>query len=165
MAKYANQDRILMGEREARDKIHPFCMVNLKALQQAMVNIRSIGGIKLWMYLDKNSDNYVVDLSRAELVQHWGFTKDTYLKGKAELKELGYLTPVNGSDSIFTFHEMILSENPTETDVLSEKQTELIMEEILSENPTKEQKVSENPTNIDGLEEIPTVMYHKDFIF
>ena len=146
MAKYANQDRILMGERVIRDKAHPFTMMNLEALQIAMQKIKTVGGIKLWIYLNKNTDNYVVDLSRAELVAHWGFSKDTYLSGKNELKKLGYLTPVNGSDSIFTFHET-LSENPTQTDGLSEKQTELIIETILSENPTNIDVLEENPTN------------------
>lgn len=164
MAKYANQDRILMGERIARDKAHPFTMMNLEALQQAMTKIKTVGGMKLWIYLNKNSDNYVVDLSRAELVTHWGFSKDTYLSGKNELKKLGYLTPANGSDSIFTFHET-LSENPTETDDLSENQTELIVETILSENQTKEQKSSENPTNIDVLEENPTNWNINGFYF
>jgi hypothetical protein len=103
-------------------------------------------------------------LSRAELVAHWGFSKDTYLSGKNELKKLGYLTPVNGSDSIFTFHET-LSENPTETDVLSENQTELIVETILSENQAKEQELSENPTNIDVLEENPTNWNINGFYF
>ena len=164
MAKYANQDRILMGERIVRDKAHPFTMMNLEALQLAMSNIKTVGGIKLWMYLNKNSDNYVVDLSRAELVAHWGFTKDTYLSGKNELKKLGYLTPVNGSDSIFTFHET-LSENPTNIDELSENQTEMIVDMILSENPTKEQEVSENPTDIDSLSENPTKFSYNGFVF
>lgn len=164
MAKYANQDRIFMGEREKRDGNHPFCMMNLKAIQEAMTNIRTIGGIKLWLYLNKNADNYIVDLSRAELVAHWGFTKDTYLAGKNELKKLGYLTSVNGSDKVFTFHET-LSENPTTADTLSENQTEMIVEELLSENPTKEQKASENPTKIDSSSENPTIIYHKDFVF
>lgn len=164
MAKYANQDRILMGERVVRDKAHPFTMMNLEALQQAMTKIKTVGGIKLWMYLNKNADNYIVDLSRAELVAHWGFTKDTYLAGKNELKKLGYLTSVNGSDKVFTFHE-ILSENPTEIDDLSENQTELIVETILSENQTKEQELSENPTNIDGLEENPTNWNINGFYF
>lgn len=164
MAKYANQDRILMGERVVRDKAHPFAMMNLEALQQAMAKIKTVGGMKLWMYLNKNSDNYIVDLSRAELVAHWGFTKDTYLSGKNELKKLGYLTSVNGSDKVFTFHET-LSENPTETEDLSEKQTELIVDMISSENPTKEQEVSENPTDIDSLSENPTNISYNGFIF
>lgn len=164
MAKYANQDRVLMGERVVRDRAHPFTMMNLEALQQAMTKIKTVGGIKLWIYLNKNSDNYVVDLSRAELVAHWGFTKDTYLSGKSELKKLGYLTPVNGSDSIFTFHET-LSENPTKTDVLSEKQTEMIVDMISSENPTKEQEVSENPTDKDSLSENPTNISYNGFVF
>ena len=153
-----------MGERVSRDKAHPFTMMNLEALQVAMQKIKTVGGIKLWIYLNKNADNYVVDLSRAELVAHWGFSKDTYLSGKNELKKLGYLTPVNGSDSIFTFHET-LSENPTQTDDLSEKQTELIVDMISSENPTKEQKVSENPTDIDSLSENPTNISYNGFIF
>lgn len=164
MAKYANQDRILMGERVVRDKAHPFTMMNLEALQQAMAKIKTVGGMKLWMYLNKNSDNYIVDLSRAELVAHWGFTKDTYLSGKNELKKLGYLTSVNGSDKVFTFHET-LSENPAETDDLSENQTELIVDMISSENLTKEQEVSENPTDIDSLSENPTNISYNGFIF
>lgn len=164
MAKYANQDRIVMGERVARDTNHPYCMMNLQALQDALVNIRTVGGIKLWMYLNKNSGSYVVDLSRAELMQHWGFSKDNYLGGKNELKKLGYLTPVDGSDKIFTFHET-LSENPTNADTLSENQTEEIVEMILSENPTKMKKVSENPTNTAGLSENPTVIEYNGFVF
>jgi hypothetical protein len=164
MPKFPNQESVTMGKREKRDKEHPYCMMNLQAIQDALINIRSVGGMKLWIYLNKNSDNYVVDLSRAELTKHWGFTKDTYLKAKSELKELGYLVPVNGSDYLFTFNES-LSENPTQTDDLSEKQTELIVDMLLSENPTKEQETSENPTNVDVLEENPTIVYHKDFIF
>lgn len=164
MAKYANQDRVLMGERIVRDRAHPFTMMNLQALQQAMATIKTVGGIKLWMYLNKNSDNYVVDLSRAELTAHWGFTKDTYLSGKAELKKLGYLTSVNGSDSIFTFHES-LSENPTDTAILAENPTDLNVDLILSENPTNEQELSENPTEIDSLSENPTNWNINGFIF
>lgn len=159
MPKYANQERIIIGSRVPRDTKHPYARMNLSAVQDAMVNLRSIGGIKLWLYLNKNADNYTIDLSLTELVTHWGLTKDTYYKGKSELKEKGYLVPMDNSDKLFMFYESIVSENPTDLDSnenLSENPTKIDSDIDLSENPKEDMDLSENPTNIGGISENPT---------
>ena len=55
MAKYANQESVTIGKREVRDKEHPYCMMNLQAVQDALTNIRSVGGIKMWVYLNNRA--------------------------------------------------------------------------------------------------------------
>lgn len=104
MAKNANQDTIII-EKRIRDKTHPYGMVSIDAVQVALQTINTIGGIKLWLYLNKNQDNYTFDLSKAECERNWGFTKNTYYTGKEELKALGYLTLAPGKSNLYVFHE------------------------------------------------------------
>jgi hypothetical protein len=161
MPKYANQFRITVGERAPRDAKHPYVKMNLEALQDAMRSLSKVGSVKLWLYLNKNVDNYVVDLSRAELTSHWGFSKDTYDSAKKELIAAGYLVPVDNSNTLYTFYEAVKSENPTKVNDLSENPPI----ELLSENPPKSIETSENPTEIGTLSENPTIVYSKDFVF
>jgi hypothetical protein len=156
VANYPNQKRITVGPRAARNGTNKYCMYNLEALQQAMAAIKTVGGIKIWMYINKNQDHYTFDLSRAELLSKWGLTKDTYDSGLKELIKLGYLTPINGNDKTLLFHEAVCAENPPKTDSLSENQTEMIVEQICVENQNKATTLEENPTTEASLSENPT---------
>ncbi len=150
MANYANQKRITVEARKTR---HPYGIFNIDALQQAMSTIKTVGGIKIWMYINKNSDNYTFDLSRAELLKHWGLTRDTYDSGIAELMKLGYLTPINDNEKTLLFHEMICAENPQNTETLAENQIETIVQQICEENQHKETVCEENlPNQVDNTE-------------
>lgn len=166
MAKYANQKTISIAARTTpRDKQHPYCTLNIDIMQQVMSKLNKIGALKMWLYLNKNVNNYVFDLSRAELISKWGFTKDTYKSGLEELCELGYLTPLAGNDNVLVFHEVLQEENPTKEGVLSENPTILDTNIEMSENPTKELDLEENPTKEIKKSENPTVFKYGDFVF
>lgn len=165
MANYPNQKTITIAARVARDKVHPYCMFNIQAMQQAMATIRTVGGIKIWMYLNKNVDNYSFDLSRAELMKHWGLTKDTYESGLKELIKLGYLVPINGNENLLTFYETICAENPTKAATLSENPTELYEDSKVSENPTKSTTLEEKQTKVAISSENPTEISFNGFVF
>ena len=156
MAGNANQETIII-EKRVRDKDHPYGMISLKATQEAMQNLSTIGGIKLWLYLNKNKDNYIFDLSKAELEKNWGFTKNTYYAGKEELKKKGYLTLAEGKTQLYVFHEFAqVSENQTKVVEMSENQTELLESLGVSENQTNELDLDENQTNEVELSENQT---------
>ncbi len=80
-----------------------------------MINIKG-EALKLWLYIDKNQDNYKFDLSQKEL-EKWGLKKDSYYAAVNKLVELGYLEVKDNNKMLF--HETL----PTEKEV-SENQNE-----------------------------------------
>lgn len=115
MAKYANQKNVELADRVPRNKENIYATINIAALQQAMINIKG-EALKLWLYINKNQDNYTFDLSQKEL-EKWGLKKDSYYNAIAKLVELGYLEIRDNNKLIF--YETL----PTEKEV-SEKQNE-----------------------------------------
>lgn len=115
MAKYANQKTVELADRVPRNKENIYSTINIAALQQAMINIKG-EALKLWLYINKNQDNYTFDLSQKEL-EKWGLKKDSYYNAIAKLVELGYLEIRDNNKLIF--YETL----PTEKEV-SEKQNE-----------------------------------------
>lgn len=115
MAKYANQKTVELADRVPRNKENIYSTINIAALQQAMINIKG-EALKLWLYIDKNQDNYKFDLSQKEL-EKWGLKKDSYYNAINKLIELGYLVVKDNNKMIF--YETL----PTEKEV-SEKQNE-----------------------------------------
>ena len=105
----ANQDIIKIEGRGAYDEKHKFCRIHLDPLQEAMLNLKG-ETLKLWLYLNKNADNYSIELSQ-KACEAWGLKKDAYYTAKKKLEELGYLTRVREGSNIFIFHES-LSEKP-----------------------------------------------------
>ena len=114
----ANQDIVRVGKRAAYDKDNLFCRTHLDALQEAMCKLKG-ETLKLWLYLNKNQDNYQLELSQ-KACEEWGLKKDAYYTAKKKLMELGYLTPIREGSNIYIFHES-LSEKPNEPDGDSEK--------------------------------------------
>lgn len=145
MANYANQKRITVEQREFKQ---PYGIFNVDALQEAMSTIKTIGGIKIWMYINKNQNNYTFDLSRQELLNKWGLTRATYDSGLEELIALGYLTPINGNDKTLVFHETCCVENQHETVDNAENQHEKIVEMLCAENQQNKENSDENQHNI-----------------
>ena len=84
-------------------------MTNLEALQQAM-NILKGSGLKMWLYLNKNQDNYRFELSR-QACEEWGIKKDSYYDGFNDLVKHGYLRPSKEGSNIYHFFENALAEN------------------------------------------------------
>lgn len=109
-----NQDIVKVGVRPAWNENNKFCRTHLDALQDAMCNLKG-ETLKLWLYLNKNQDNYQLELSQ-KACEAWGLKKDAYYTAKKKLIELGYLTPISEGSNIYIF-----SEKPKEENGLSEK--------------------------------------------
>ena len=99
-------------------------MMNIDALQQAIMTLKG-SGLKMWLYLNKNQDNYRFELSR-KACEEWGIKKDSYYDGFKDLVNNGYLRPSKPGSNIYYFFENALAENPTSG----------YSEFYLTENPT-----------------------------
>ena len=99
MAKYANQKTVELADRVSRNKENIYATINIQALQDAMINIKG-ETIKLWLYINKNQNNYKFDLSQKEL-EKWGLKKDSYYNAINKLIELGYLVVTDNNKLIF----------------------------------------------------------------
>ena len=86
-------------------------MNNLDALRQAM-NCLKGSGLKMWLYLNKNQDNYRFGLSRVDCAE-WGIRKDSYYDGIKDLIANGYLRQSQPGSNLYIFYENALTENPT----------------------------------------------------
>ena len=70
-------------------------------------------GLKLWLYLNKNQNNYKLELSRVACAG-WGIKKDSYYAGVEELVSKGYLVPIYVGSNIYKFYEKAIAEKPKE---------------------------------------------------
>ena len=86
-------------------------MNNLDALRQAMICLKG-SGLKMWLYLNKNHDNYRFALSGADC-KEWGIKKDSYYDGIKDLIANGYLRQSQPGSNLYIFYENALTENPT----------------------------------------------------
>jgi hypothetical protein len=86
-------------------------MNNLDALRQAMICLKG-SGLKMWLYLNKNQDNYRFALSGADC-KEWGIKKDSYYDGIKDLIANGYLRQSQPGSNLYIFYENALTENPT----------------------------------------------------
>ena len=143
-----NQNIVRLAKRESWTGEHPFARMHVDALQLAMNNLKG-ESLKLWLYCNKNQDNYQFELSQ-KAVAEWGLKKDAYQAAKKVLREKGYLVPLREDSNILVFYEIPLSEKQ----IQSEKPTE--QKKGQSEKPTIESEkpitLSEKPTT---LSEIP----------
>ena len=112
---YPNQKEVQVAERAPRDGRHLYSMNNLDALRQAM-NCLKGSGLKMWLYLNKNQDNYRFELSR-KACEEWGIKKDSYYDGIRNLIDHGYLRPIRAGSNIHIFFENRLAENPNSVEL------------------------------------------------
>ncbi len=106
-----NQRIVQIAPRAKRDKDHIYAMMNIDALQQAIYELKG-SGLKMWLYLNKNQDNYRFELSR-QACADWGIKKDSYYDGLKNLEEHGYIHRINPGSNIYLFFETPPTENPT----------------------------------------------------
>ena len=66
----------------------------------------------MWLYLNKNQDNYRFGLSRTDC-EGWGIRKDSYYDGIKDLIANGYLRQSQPGSNLYFFYENALTENPT----------------------------------------------------
>ena len=74
-------------------------------VQQRMMNdLHKVGSIKLWLYLSKNQDAYVLALSPADAAK-WGIGPDAYKAGIKDLVGKGYLRQT-GAKNNYVFYDL-----------------------------------------------------------
>ena len=66
----------------------------------------------MWLYLNKNQDNYRFGLSQ-KACEEWGIKKDSYYDGIKDLIANGYLRQSQPGSNLYIFYENALTENPT----------------------------------------------------
>lgn len=108
---FPNQKEVQVAKRTPRDAKHLYSMNNLDALRQAM-NCLKGSGLKMWLYLNKNQDNYRFGLSRVDCAE-WGIRKDSYYDGIKDLIANGYLRQSQPGSNLYIFYENALTANPT----------------------------------------------------
>lgn len=159
----ANQNIIKLGPREPWDSKHVYAKMHVDALQEAMEKLKG-EHLKLWLYLNKNVDNYQLELSVKEC-DKWGMKKDAYYAAKKSLIALGYLEVIEGSN-IYTFYEYCAetrqkksSEIPNMERAHSEIQKDSKSSEIPKSNESSEiqKNFSENQKDLIDSSEIPKV--------
>ena len=103
-----NQKKVIIGKRVKRNKSNLYAMMNIEALQEAIQNLKW-SSLKMWLYFNKNQDNYQFDLS-PKACKDWGIKKDSYYSGIEELIAKGYLVPIQEGSNIYVFFESANSE-------------------------------------------------------
>ena len=96
---YPNQKSITISKRKC-DTIKKYAKFDMPTLQNAMINIRDCGALKLWLYLAKNKDCFEVYLSCTDCGK-WGIKPDSYHRAVKRLIEMGYLKCISGNQYIF----------------------------------------------------------------
>lgn len=95
--------RIIRVQKAKADKTHLYTIFNLESLYSACKRLKTIGGIKLYLYIGKNQNNYSFELSRADFMEWSGLAETAYRSGIKELIDNGYL--VNTKGNYYTFYE------------------------------------------------------------
>ena len=121
MKTYPNQKSIIINK--GRVDSDRFTMFSQLTQQKAMVNLDG-GALKLWMYLMRNNNAWVIALSQADCAA-WGIKKDAYHSGVKKLIELGYLR--KRDKNVYDFFE-----DPQEAPASEEEKDDLDIEDLAS---------------------------------
>ena len=140
-----NQKTVQLAKRTRRDAEHLYSMNNLDALQAAMQTLNG-SGLKLWLYMNKNQDNYRFELSRVDCAK-WGIKKDSYYSAVQELIDKGFLVQDHLGSSLFWFHETAVSDKPT---FFSESPTEAT-EKTNTESQNAERNNTDNTEIVQNI--------------
>lgn len=105
--KTVPNQRIIKIIKSPTDKQHLYTANNLQALFEAMQNLKSLCGFKLYMYLAKNQNNYEFALSSQDFCESAGCSMSAYNTAFKELVEKGYLIQKAGSKTNFTFIDKV----------------------------------------------------------
>lgn len=101
MITYPNQKIITMQKQKSDvggDVLYTSFMQ--AAGKYACANLTKISALKLWLYLQKNSDGFQFALSPKDC-EAWGISRDAYKAGVAELIDKGFIRHQKGNYYVF----------------------------------------------------------------
>ena len=131
-----NQKKIRIATRTKRNKDNLYAMMNIDALQAAVCHLKG-SALKMWLYFNKNQDNFELGLSQKACAA-WGIKKDSYYDGVEELIKKRYLLPTHWGSNVYYFYESPKPEDPNEIKTKP-------FGEISNRSANLEKKESENP--------------------
>ena len=105
--KTVPNQRIIKINKSPTDRHHLYATNNLQALFEAMRNLKSFCGFKLYIYLAKNQNNFELALSSTDFCECAGCSMTAYNTAFRELVENGYLIQKAGTETIFTFVDKV----------------------------------------------------------
>ena len=107
-----NQKKIRIAKRTKRSKTNLYATMNIDALQAAVRNLKG-SALKMWLYFNKNQEDFELELSQKACAA-WGIKKDSYYDGIEELTRKRYLLPTHWGSNVYYFYESPKSEDPNE---------------------------------------------------
>ncbi len=96
---YPNQKTIKIKKAPCNDR-DLYLKIDMPTLQKAMQELTTMGELKLWLYLSKNKDDYICELSM-EHCKKFGLKTDAYHSAVHRLIEKGYLIQQSGNKYLF----------------------------------------------------------------
>lgn len=97
---FPNQKRIIINKEPCDNRQNLYAQINLAALRKAMSELKTMGEIKLWLYMAKNQNNHIFDLSCVDCGKY-GIKTDAYHSAVEKLILKGYLQHKSGNTYYF----------------------------------------------------------------
>lgn len=119
---YANQRNITI-HKEPTNKFKIYTVNDNKSMFEAMENLTSQVGFKLYMYLASNRDNYNMNLSSEDFCEKANCGMTAYRTAFAELEENKYLIPKPDTQTVYAFYDKARNED-FEFEEVEEKERE-----------------------------------------
>lgn len=106
---YPNQNKVHINKRHWEGH---YLMIGFEEIQQA-ANELTHSGLKLYLYLAQNKDDYEFWLSPKDVMSHYKMSESSFNRAKAELIDKGYLVKegntyqffAHSDDSIYTIDQ------------------------------------------------------------
>ena len=159
MARYANQKQITT-KKVRTDAGKPFMIVDIETMIKAAKNLNG-NEFKLYMYLSKNADDYVYNLSQIDVEMNIGLAKSTYYRAIDALIEKGYLYQPNPQVNNWIFTQIPKMGNKESQNEPSQNETNI--SQIETEKSHFEYRNSINSINsIDSIDDACNALYDKE---
>ena len=109
---FKNQKTVTIKKEPCDNVRNHYARINLVALHKAMSELKTMGEMKLWLYLAKNKDEYTFGLSPADC-ETYGLKRDAYHTAVDNLIKKGYLQKIGKAGNAYHFIEKgIYTEKP-----------------------------------------------------
>lgn len=102
--KVVENQKIVIVNKEASDKEHPYSIINLIAAENAGMTLNG-NEFKLWFYIAKNQNGYSFALSKASFCREMNVSSSTYYRAIDTLIEKGYLVQKEKDSNVYCFYE------------------------------------------------------------
>ena len=97
--------RVITVNKSPCNKQNKFTVNNLSALDEAVGRLVEKASFKLYIYLAKNQDSYIFNLSSSHFLQWANVGIKAYNTAFKELVKEGYLIQKEGTEDIYTFYD------------------------------------------------------------